>query len=195
MVKRAANWKKWSLIPHAKIWEIVALSLDIEPRQVNVKFADWTAASIAGKPRFYEFQEFMDRLDVLIANVEKNTLLSRTGYGDGFPETWELCISNVGIWAESVGWNLPQDFPKIVKKDIKQSNTEINQNKSDALAALNQASLIFWSKVDPNDPATHPENSQVSEWLMKKGFSSSLASKGATIIRPEWAAIGRKPNK
>lgn len=66
---------------------------------------------------------------------------------------------------------------------------------SDKLAALNQAAFHFWSNARRDDASTHPKNDAVTAWLQRKGFSEILAEKGATIIRPEWALPGRKPQK
>ena len=64
---------------------------------------------------------------------------------------------------------------------------------SDKLAILNQAAQRFWANADRDDRSTHPTNSYVVEWLGKNGYTQSLAEKAATIIRPEWAPTGRKP--
>ena len=65
--------------------------------------------------------------------------------------------------------------------------------RSDRLAILEQAAFKFWANADKNDPSTHPLNCLVKEFLQQKGFSGSLADKGASIIRPDWAHLGRKP--
>lgn len=66
---------------------------------------------------------------------------------------------------------------------------------SNKLAFLNQASSKFWANAERADRATHPENRTIEAWLMGHGYSSTLAAKAATIIRPEWAESGRKPDK
>lgn len=66
---------------------------------------------------------------------------------------------------------------------------------SEKLVFLNQAASIFWANADRNERDTHPTNATVGQWLEQKGFSSTLASKAATIIRPEWAPTGRKPEE
>lgn len=68
-------------------------------------------------------------------------------------------------------------------------------NVSDKLAHMNQAAAKFWGNADRNDRGTHPENSTVTAWLVKQGFSQTLADKAATIIRPEWAPTGRRPEE
>lgn len=66
---------------------------------------------------------------------------------------------------------------------------------SDKLAKMNQAAAKFWGNADRNDRGTHPDNATVAAWLVNQAFSSTLASKAATIIRPEWAPTGRKPEE
>jgi hypothetical protein len=63
------------------------------------------------------------------------------------------------------------------------------------LASLKQAARKFWANADRDDRATHPSNATVVDWLVKRGYTESLAEKAATIIRPEWAPTGRKPDE
>lgn len=64
---------------------------------------------------------------------------------------------------------------------------------SDKLAKMNQAAAKFWLNADRADRTTHTDNSTVSTWLVKHGFSSTLADKAATLIRPDWVPSGRRP--
>jgi|WetSurMetagenome_2_1015567.scaffolds.fasta_scaffold255849_1 hypothetical protein len=66
---------------------------------------------------------------------------------------------------------------------------------SDKLATLKQAAYLFWGNANRDERDTHPKNSTVVAWLVDHGFSQTLADKGATIIRPDWAPTGRKPEK
>jgi len=70
-----------------------------------------------------------------------------------------------------------------------------NSNKPDKLALLNQAFWNFWANATMNERGTHPDNADVAAWLENRGYSSSLAKKAASIIRPEWAPAGRKPEE
>lgn len=69
------------------------------------------------------------------------------------------------------------------------------RNVSNKLAKLNQASAKFWANVDRDDRNTHPTNQTVAAWLESQGFSSTLAGSAASVIRPEWAPTGRKPEE
>lgn len=80
------------------------------------------------------------------------------------------------------------------KKEILQINPA-NQHKSNMLVILNQASNKFWANVDKSDPTTYPKKATVTAWLEENGFSQTLAEKGATIIRPEWVPVGRRPEE
>ncbi len=62
--KRRPRWKKWRLMPEVAAWEAVALSMDIEPEQVNF---DESESYYDGNP-FDEGKEFNDRLSVVVAN-------------------------------------------------------------------------------------------------------------------------------
>ena len=66
---------------------------------------------------------------------------------------------------------------------------------SDKLATLNQAAYRFWGNANRDERDTHPKNSTVVAWLVDRGYKKTLAEKGATIIRPDWAPTGRKPEK
>lgn len=69
------------------------------------------------------------------------------------------------------------------------------EHVSDKLSYLNQAARKFWEKACREDPTTHPNNATVSAWLVDKGLSPSLADAGASIIRPQWAHKGRRPEE
>lgn len=66
---------------------------------------------------------------------------------------------------------------------------------SNKLALLNQAATRFWANADRDDRATHRANKEVVSWLVDRGYKPTLAEKAASIIRPEWAPVGRKPDE
>jgi hypothetical protein len=89
------------------------------------------------------------------------------------------------------------ELEALVAAHTRQNSNEVNIETffSKDLRALNQAARIFWRLVDRGDKTTHPKTESIEEWLVKEGFSKTLASKGATIIRPEWAESGRPLEK
>lgn len=65
---------------------------------------------------------------------------------------------------------------------------------SEKLSLLNQAAVKFWANADPNDRETHPTNIKVAAWLHERGLHESTADNAASLIRPQWAPKGRKPD-
>ena len=98
--------------------------------------------------------------------------------GDAFEETPKGTHS---LWID------PQEDISETQKKAEQQNPI-----SKDLAKLNEASSLFWLNADPSDRDTHPTNDNVSDWLKSQGFSEISAKQGASIIRPEWAAKGRR---
>lgn len=69
---------------------------------------------------------------------------------------------------------------------------ETHFHLSDDLITLNEAASVLWANADPAQRDTHPTNETVADWLKSKGFSAISAAQGAVIIRPKWAAKGRR---
>lgn len=109
-----------------------------------------------------------------------------TRYGNGIP------LEELFIRAE--------ELAELIQPDSRhdshnETHTTDRAHVSDRLAILNQAAQKFWANADRADRTTHHTNDEVVAWLVSKGYSESLADKAATIIRPEWAGTGRKPEK
>jgi hypothetical protein len=82
------------------------------------------------------------------------------------------------------------------KVDMPEKIATMNRDYlSDKLAIMIQAAEKFWANASRNERDTHPDNAVVAAWFEKKGFSATLAKKAATLIRPEWAPTGRKPEE
>ncbi|WP_321934419.1 hypothetical protein [Paraburkholderia sp. J8-2] len=84
-----------------------------------------------------------------------------------------------------------------IRQQREKSNAPVDRGYiSDELTALNLAAEKFWKNANPDDRGTHRSNREVERWLIEeRGFSQSLAAKGATIIRPDWASTGRPPER
>lgn len=83
-----------------------------------------------------------------------------------------------------------------IQRDANDDSTpNSREHASDKLSKVNRAAFKFWSRAKHDDRETHPINAAVAAWLEEQGFPKTLADKAATIIRPEWAPTGRKPEK
>jgi hypothetical protein len=76
---------------------------------------------------------------------------------------------------------------------VEPSVSSTNPNESEQLRVLRLAAQMFWANANRDDKTTHPKNAKVEEWLKAnpRNFNARLATAGATLIRPKWAARGR----
>lgn len=104
-------------------------------------------------------------------------------------EDLKLWLSNNGLADSPIFFGATANTAQHV--DTLTSKDHISEN----LAILNKAAHKFWANADKDDKETHPKKQDVIDWLKLQGFSKISAEQGAVIIRPEWAAIGRPPEK
>jgi hypothetical protein len=97
-------------------------------------------------------------------------------------------------WAESKSYFSPE-FPFTLGDIQKGEGKEIPAHYSKGLQTLIQASDRFWKNAIRGESDTQPANSNVSKWLQERGLPKRQAGVGASVIRPEWATAGRKPEK
>lgn len=108
--------------------------------------------------------------------------------GEHPPAVWIACYRDFPGFRP-----LPVEIEETLNR--KPMSTDHGDHISADLALMNRAAFQYWSTADPDDRTTHPDNSHVSAWLQKYGLSKSAADNAASLIRPEWAATGRKPGK
>lgn len=219
----SVDWYMARQIPVSDLIEAVAMSVGLNPLFANIKWAigiclcaigkspleDWVipVANKIGAKRFDEkisvLGQFMQRLVIADANLlPYGTLPSLEPNDDSFEP--KVRLTDFATWAEAMGWELPEEFPRKIPiiehpEAGQQSNkTTIDLNQSfisPDLKVLVQAAGRFWENADPDDKGTHPTNKTVEDWLKQQGIEGEKAKYGASIIRPEWAAKGRRSDK
>jgi hypothetical protein len=102
---RAPNWAVWKNIPVVKIFEAVALSLNIEPSKIRHSPNSW----MADKRLFDESDEFKERLFVVERNLEVLGAVNSANLRH-FDEDPEIPLSRFTAWAASIGWELPNEL-------------------------------------------------------------------------------------
>jgi len=103
---REPNWRKWHQMPEWRLWEAVALSLNIDPDKVKTNRNAWMGAAHP----FAEKGDFSDRLEIVRRNI-------------GRPGGIKPRISNMGrwylatveavefaAWARGAGWSTPDEL-------------------------------------------------------------------------------------
>jgi hypothetical protein len=91
-------------VPSATVCEAVPLSLNIDPEKLRRNPRAWM-----GGKRFYEDQEFLDRLFVANRNLDRIGPLNSMGmhYDDEEPV---VNLHAFAAWAASIGWDVPAEL-------------------------------------------------------------------------------------
>lgn len=79
-----------------------------------------------------------------------------------------------------------------LESDVSDESATNLDFQSGQLMRLKQAARLFWRDTSVPDKDIHPKSKDVENWLIEKGFSTSLAKAGASITRPEWGVKGRR---
>jgi hypothetical protein len=103
------NWPKWKHVPHVRLWEGVALSLDVEPGQVEAN----AYALIEGQLYARDWEEFRNRLFVATRNLHR--ALKAKGPNGDHPEECMVSRSEFAAWVISVEWKIPDEFASLAE--------------------------------------------------------------------------------
>lgn len=95
--------------------------------------------------------------------------------------------------------NLQDEISRLKSTHPQNENKQANYNSPpQTLQLANQAFSKFWGNAAPLEKDTQPNNSDIAKWVIEQSggkITQTMADKIAQIIRPEWAATGRKPEK
>jgi len=215
----------WDLVKNLTLWEAAFLAGGIEPRLktlspeqeakaqlIHEKLAEdyeltlhCAKSILSGDRDPDESEESILILDALPSLQLLREVRSCLATGNQFnPESFENGERQTFTREQLQEWFVFSDFIpayrfcKLKEKSaptIQEVRQKNHSNVSDKLSKMNQASSKFWSNADRLDRSTHPTNATVTAWLVQRGFTQTLAEKGATLIRPEWVPPGRKPEE
>jgi hypothetical protein len=97
-------------VPSVELWEGVALSMNIEPREVRREYS-WKAEA-----RFYhESQEFNDRLLVATRNVTRHWMLRPTAKLATALDESRVDLPYFAAFADSLNWNIPPELKQLAR--------------------------------------------------------------------------------
>ena len=208
---RKPRWSKWRLIPEWELWEAVALSLNIEPKQVKKK--SWNGGLYPSN--FAESREFIHRAEILYRIVESGRA-AKSGLNlqrePGAKLAATVTPADFMRWLDSSAseWTIPDELEAIADHSQNtdsasgagsQSNNENSfrrwpwgRHETELLRHLEAAARKWWANYDPDDPTTAPTNEKVVEWLQKeRGVSSDRTANAiAKILRADNLPPGRR---
>lgn len=193
-VDRKPKWDKWRHVPDVRIWEAVALSLNIEPAKIKHSKDGW----MADTHLFDEGEEFRDRIFIAGRNLGgSGKALNPTAIVMGSPADSSVSLPAFAQWACSIDWGIPAELNAIGQSRGEESEkTKVTQQwpwgnyETELLRKLAAAVERFWVLYDPNDPTTAPTNQQVTEWLRTQGVADRNAEVIATILRVDGLPTG-----
>ena len=152
-------------------------------------------------PRFLNLKEAADLLggsgwlSELLEAVQRHELKATLS---GYSQEWTDRIETADLRAYLVKHHGSDLLVKIEETPNQRTASTVSghgDHISKGLELMNRAALEFWWSAERDDTATHPNNADVSAWLQKQGLSKSAADNAASLIRPHWAATGRKPGE
>ena len=161
---RPPNWNKWRLMPKARLWQCVALSMNIDPDKVNTDDVSWRGVRTLFNG---ESQEFRDRQDMACANAGEDGALRPADYGES-PDFYSVSLREFAAWVP-IGWESPPELLAMASEhDPAEENTPTSaarrvHNKRDTEAR----NLSWQAQID--DLATKHQGTSHTELCRKLG--------------------------
>lgn len=187
--ERLAKWKLWGQMRHAKLWEVIALSGDVDPDGVpHADQGDFSSCS----------EEFRRRL-----LVAENNLISYVRIPDpdmlvginngGGPHFTQVELKVFSKWAEhpNRSWTLPKEFPRAVSPaSVSSLPSYIPRYIEFMLEAVNGLGLT----PDDRVPAKTVRDWLEKNWPHDLGTSGRKIAQMVTLLRrPQDAKGGNLP--
>lgn len=146
------NWNEWSTVNEAKLWEVVALAVDIEPRNLYF-FGERKLDKVFNRNHPPEFDKL---LKLALSNVSVGGVLKPPSLDLESPEGLEeseIQVSNFIKWAKSFNLELPPNFPGITRVVLKPTfEIRLDGGERSSLLAL-IAILADQAKIDISQPS------------------------------------------
>jgi hypothetical protein len=142
------NWDEWKSVKTAKLWEAVALALEIDPSNFYF-FREHKLDTVFNSrhpPRFTQLLKFA------VDNISAGGVLQPACLDLDSPEESEIRLSSFVKWAKSIKVELPPDFPGTTSVALK-PNIQIRLcegERSPLLALI--AILANEAKIDTSNP-------------------------------------------
>lgn len=175
---REPNWSKWRNVPEIKLWEAVALSLDIEPSKIKHHFYRHIHV-------FADTQEFEDRLFVAKSNLGQGKRLTPSVNNLLSPVDTLLQIPKFVAWALSIRWEMPEQFANLASSDSAQS--EFKESDPTYPRELDIA-LQAWRAVSKSKEKGKPK-ARLHAWLDANTMLSNEAKERIATVA-NWDKLG-----
>ncbi|MCA1601443.1 MAG: hypothetical protein LC776_07325, partial [Acidobacteria bacterium] len=168
------NWKKWRLIPEPRLWQCVALSLDIDPDSIEID-------PVFGRDPIFprRFRELRDRID--IAREGLRGPLHSTQIDIYNPLRSRVSLHQFAVWAHRIGWELPPELLAVADQHCQDIDWDY-WTALDLWPLVDACKLVYG--VNPNEPTRledieNPETKTRPAWvnLFHKAQAAIMAEK------------------
>jgi len=179
---RKPKWSKWRFILEVKLWEAIALSLNIDPDKVKFNHDNWAL----GNSVFEESKEFEDRLEILKRTIDRNNGLKSLDISIGNQSANTISLPQFAVWALSIGWKIPQELADLTQEQKTESeNSNVDNVANSAAQAIRkrrslsrmtvglQVSIAAIDVLEEEKGKT-PTPEQVYEYLLSKRDTTDL---------------------
>lgn len=174
---REPNWSKWQNVLEIKLWEAVALSLNIEPK----KIIDHPYRNRHG---FADIQEFEDRMFVAKGNLGQGKRLTAVTNLVSPADTL-IPIPKFVAWALSIQWELPPQLANLASNDSLKS--EFDKGSPTYPQELDIA-LQAWREVSKSKEKGKPK-ARLHAWLNANTTLSNAAKERIATVA-NWDKLG-----
>lgn len=151
MIQRP-DWTHWTQMPHAELWECVALSCDIEPRKTdmhNLGLYGIDARAAKQKASYDDHkirvETYQSRVDIAVARLNSGDQLQTIDVLPGDPRKWHVSLPEFVQWAVFImKWkDMPPELVEFARTPDSQSaapRTMVSRATPDELKILTEAS-------------------------------------------------------
>lgn len=188
MENRKPNWNKWKLIHDAEVWQVIALSLDIDPAKVTRSKQDWMAGSHYVN---HEGLIFQDRLDIVKGNFAEidQKPKHKGSYGSAY---CYISIANFAHWAISKEINIPDEMKELAKNPAQQAGELFDPQSQFYPLELDIAYRAWQAATQSMNNKITPKNN-IKNWLETNHNSLSTDAKQRIATVANWKKTGGAP--
>ncbi len=145
----APVWDKWKSVKELKLWEAIALALNVDPsnfyffreRKLDTVFNN------SYPPRFAKL------LELALGNISAGGILKPPSIDLDAPHESDIKVSNFVKWAQSINAELPPDFPGVTTPSAAPNDTKPSGESERSTLLSLIAALAAETKLDIAHPS------------------------------------------
>ena len=194
---RIPRWSYWRACAEWKLYEAIALSLNLNPEALDGFYDEGKADTFSSS----KAEEFEERIEIALTHLRAGTLFRlHPNMSKGSARQRAIAPTAFVEWAVGMKWKLPKQFLNLRQNPPPATSKgwpwgAYSTRKLCVLAATVEE---FYADQSGDAPVAHTI-SGIAEWIRAHHgdvvTSDELARNIATIIRPDDAPRGRPPVK